>query len=74
VNLSAYIDHVRQGNPAHQFELVGSVDKHHDYFRFHWTFRSPSGRSFASGVDFGELDPDRRIRRVVRFHGVAPAG
>jgi hypothetical protein len=70
VNLSAYIEYVRQGYPAHQFKLVESVERHHNYFQFHWTFCSPSGQSSIGGVDFGELDSAGRIHRVVRFHGI----
>lgn len=74
VNLSAYIERVRQDHPAHQFELVGLPDEHHGYFRFQWTFRSPNGRPSMSGMDFGELGPDGRIDRVVRFRGIVPVG
>jgi len=49
--------------------MVSAPDVHHDTFRFAWEFHDAKGGLFMKGEDFGELDEDGRIRRIVGFFG-----
>ncbi len=52
---------------------TSAVDKHHDTFRFTWAMRGADGGTMMEGIDFGELAPDGRIKRIVGFFGAPPA-
>ena len=45
------------------------VDTHHDRFRFGWKGVLPDGTTFLEGIDFGEVDDDGRLLRIVGFFG-----
>jgi hypothetical protein len=57
--------------PAHHFELVGGVDRHHDRARWGWQLVNPDGAAIVAGVDFAEVADDGRLRQVTGFF--APA-
>lgn len=57
---------------GHTIDLVSGVDTYGEVFRFAWVMRK--GAEIATeGIDFGELAPDGRIRRIVGFFGPFPA-
>jgi hypothetical protein len=45
------------------------VDLHHGRLRFAWKLTDASGRTVVEGIDFCELAPDGRLRRIVGFFG-----
>jgi hypothetical protein len=63
--------------PGAHFRLTAPTDFHHDSARLAWRLESTarirmSGHDFgftAEGLDYLELDPQNRIRRVVTFVG-----
>jgi hypothetical protein len=69
--LAAHIAGFHQRMPGHTIDLTSGVDEHDDMFRFAWAMRK-DGETALEGVDFGELAPDGRIRRIVGFFGPFP--
>ena len=60
---------------AHEFGLVGTPSAHNDAVRFSWEIAPLSGEPpVAAGVDFGTLAPDGRIKSIVTFVDLFPAG
>ena len=69
--LAAHIGGFHQMMPGHTIDLVSGVDVHHDLIRFAWVMRK-GDEVVLEGMDFGELAPDGRIRRIVGFFGPFP--
>jgi hypothetical protein len=71
---AALVEHLggfQQMMPGHTIDLTSGVDAHDDLFRFAWVMRK-GGEVVLEGMDFGELAPDGRIRRIVGFFGPFP--
>ena len=51
---------------------TSAVDQHHSTFRFTWAMQATDGSKMMDGIDFGELAPDGRIKRIVGFFGPPP--
>jgi len=60
--------------PGARLELVSGVDEHDGYLRFGWRLLAPDGAVALEGTDFGELDDDGALRRIIGFFGPLPAG
>ncbi len=59
----------------HEFRMVGVPNAHNDAVRFGWELVPTTGESaVAAGVDFGRLTTDGRIRSIVSFVDLFPAG
>ena len=57
--------------PGNTIHATSGVDGHGSVFRFAWEMRN--GDEVAlEGFDFGELDPDGKISRIVGFFGPLP--
>lgn len=52
--------------PGHRFRLSAGPDAHHDVVRFAWELHGVDG-PVASGVDFGTVAEDGRLRAVTGF-------
>ena len=65
--IDAMIAGAQQQFPGHRFELAGEPDSHHDRVRFTWHLKGPDGGRVATGIDFGTLDGDGRLRAVTGF-------
>jgi len=52
--------------PGHRFELSFGPDAHSDVVRFAWTLHGADG-PVATGVDFGTVSEDGRLRNVTGF-------
>jgi hypothetical protein len=48
---------------------ASAIDAHHGRFRFAWKMLAPDGSVAIEGLDYGELDADGRISRIVGFFG-----
>ena len=60
------------GNPQFKnFTIVriSDIDEHHDVFRFEWEMRNAEGQSVTKGMDYGEMDSDGNITKIVGFFG-----
>jgi hypothetical protein len=55
--------------PGARVVTTSGVDEHHGFVRFTWRLVSPGGEVLRDGMDFGELCPDGRLRRIVGFFG-----
>jgi len=69
--LIAHIGGFHAMMPGHSIDLTSAVDTHGGFFRFAWVMRK-GDEIVIEGVDFGELAPDGRIRRIVGFFGPFP--
>jgi hypothetical protein len=49
------------------------VDAHHDVERYVWKIVDSAGAELMEGLDVAERDRDGRLRRILMFHGPAPA-
>jgi SnoaL-like domain len=65
--IDAMIAGVQQQFPGHRFELAAGPDAHHDVVRFSWHLVGEGGARVATGIDFGVLAEDGRLRTVTGF-------
>lgn len=66
--LDAMVAGVHEQFAGHRFRPTDAVDTHHDRARWGWELVGPDGSTpVAAGVDFAELAPDGRLRRVTGF-------
>jgi hypothetical protein len=73
---TALVEHIggfHAQRPGHRIELASGVDEHDGLLRFNWRMLGPDGDVLLDGMDFGELDGDGRLRRIVGFFGPFPA-
>ncbi|MEM1245913.1 MAG: nuclear transport factor 2 family protein [Acidobacteriota bacterium] len=65
-HIGAFLD---QGTGA-SLVLTSKVDSHHGHrLRFSWSMVSKDGQTVATGIDYGEVDDDGRLRLIVGFFG-----
>jgi hypothetical protein len=72
--LADHIAGFQAGQPGARLEVVTGVDEHDGYVRFGWRLRAPDGSVALEGTDFGELDGDGVLRRIIGFFGPLPPG
>ena len=54
--------------PGHTFQRTTDIDAHHNLARWKWDLVGPDGGPpAATGIDFGVLADDGRLREVVGF-------
>jgi hypothetical protein len=70
--LCEHISKVQAGRPGVRIELMSGVDLHHDVVRFLWRLARADGSVGETSIDFGEVDGDGRLKRIVGFFGEAP--
>jgi hypothetical protein len=51
---------------------TSGVDAYDGYLRFAWQMLDADGLVTLEGIDFGELAPDGRLKRIVGFFGPLP--
>lgn len=66
-SIAAMIGAAQQQYPGHRFELAAGPDAHHDSVRFSWHLVPEGGAAVATGIDFGTLAEDGRLRSVTGF-------
>ena len=67
--LSDLIAGFQAQQPGARIEVVSEVDEHHGFLRFTWRMRGPDGAVAIEGTDFGEVDEQGLLRRIVGFFG-----
>jgi hypothetical protein len=66
----ALVDHIGaffEQFPGAYFVVTSGIDSHHGKFRFTWRMVLADGKVFLEGVDFGELNSDGKLHRIVGF-------
>lgn len=58
--------------PGDRVVLTSGIDEHHGIARYEWAIVDPSNNTALVGLDIVEFAEDRRIRRVILFHGPLP--
>ncbi|MCW5622214.1 MAG: nuclear transport factor 2 family protein [Burkholderiales bacterium] len=58
--------------PGAKIVLSSGVDVHHDKLRFGWQLVAGDGSIALEGMDYGELDENGLIQRIVGFFGPMP--
>ena len=71
--LAQHIGGFQQQFAGHRIDLTSGVDEHDGFLRFTWAMVGPDGGTVLEGIDFGELAPDGRLRRITGFFGAPPA-
>ena len=69
--LVAHIGGFHQMMPGHTIDMTSGVDVHGEVFRFAWAMNNGPEQALE-GLDYGELDDDGRISRIVGFFGPFP--
>lgn len=67
--VAEYIGLVGQLAPSSRITELSKVESHHGTFRFAWRAVMPDGTLYDEGMDFGEVDKNGRISRLVVFQG-----
>jgi hypothetical protein len=67
--LLAHIAGIVSAREGAQILRTSVVDTHHRLARFEWQAVDAAGTTLLDGVDFVEIAPDGRIRKVVGFFG-----
>ena len=67
--LDVHIASMHQRMPGWRIEQTSGADHHHGKIRFTWRLVDGNGKPVTEGIDFGELDGDGRICRIVGFFG-----
>jgi hypothetical protein len=70
--LSSLIGSVLEENPGARIDVVSGVDEHDGYLRFAWRMLAADGLVAVEGTDFGEVDGEGMLRRIVGFFGPLP--
>jgi SnoaL-like domain len=65
----AMVAGVQQQFPGHRVRRTSPIDRHHDQVRFEWDIVAPDGTIAITGVDYGELAGDGRLRAIGGFFG-----
>jgi hypothetical protein len=65
--IAAMIGAVQEQYAGHRFVLAAGPDAHHDCVRFTWQLKAPDGGHVATGIDFGTIDGEGRLRTVIGF-------
>jgi hypothetical protein len=71
--MSEMVDAIQDRFTDHRFRRRSGVDAHHDQVRFAWDLVGPDGAVVVTGLDFGELADDGRLRRITGFFGDLPS-
>lgn len=69
-----HIRSMQEKRPGAQIAMTSGTDQHHQHLRFGWKLVSPAGETLVEGIDFGELAPDGRLKKIVGFFGPLPGG
>ena len=72
--LADHIGGFQAQQPGARLEVVSGVDEHDGYVRFGWRLLAADGAVALEGTDFGELDGDGVLRRIIGFFGPLPSG
>jgi hypothetical protein len=65
----AHMARFQERLPGHSLVQTTVVDEHHGRLRFGWRMLDPDGAAVLDGIDFGVLDEDGRLLRIVGFFG-----
>lgn len=60
--------------PGTEVVPAGGVDAHNNVARYRWRIVDPAGQEFMEGLDVVERADDRRLKRILMFHGPVPQG
>ena len=67
--LLAHIGAVRARRPGAKVVRTSGLDEHHGLVRFAWRVVQADGSLLPEGIDFAEISPEGKLRRIVGFFG-----
>src|SRR3712207_6647859 len=70
--LCEHISSVQAGRPGAWIETMSGVELHHYVVRFLWRLVRADGSFGETSIDFGEVDANGRLTKIVGFFGEAP--
>jgi hypothetical protein len=71
--LAEHISRVRARRVGARIELMSGVDLHHNVVRFLWRLVRADGSQGDVSIDFGEVDTEGRLTKIVGFFGDPPS-
>ena len=72
IALCDHISKVQAGRPGARIEMMSGIDLHHHVVRFLWRLLRADESAGDISIDFGEVDADGRLTKIVGFFGEAP--
>ncbi|MGE0289176.1 MAG: nuclear transport factor 2 family protein [Bradyrhizobium sp.] len=70
--LAGHISRMQAGRPGARIEMMSGIDLHHNVVRFLWRLVRADGSAGDVSIDFGEVDSDGRLTKIIGFFGDAP--
>jgi hypothetical protein len=70
--LAQHIAKVQASRPGARLEFMSAIDVHHNVVRFLWRLMRADGSVGDTSIDFGEVDENGFLVRIVGFFGPAP--
>ena len=70
--LCEHISKMQAKRPGARIEMLSGVDLHHHVVRFLWRLVRADGSFGETSIDFGEVDANGRLTKIVGFFGEAP--
>ena len=70
--LGAHITKMQAGRPGARIEVMSGIDLHHNVVRFLWRLVRGDGSAGDVSIDFGEVDGNGKLAKIVGFFGDAP--
>ena len=70
--LAEHIAKMQAGRPGAFLEFMSGIDVHHNVVRFLWRLVRADGSAGDVSIDFGEVDTDGRLTKIIGFFGEAP--
>jgi len=70
--LAAHIAKMQAARPGARIEMMSGIDLHHNVVRFLWRLVRGDGSAGDVSIDFGEVDGNGKLTKIVGFFGDAP--
>jgi hypothetical protein len=70
--LCEHISKTQAKRPGARIEMMSGVDLHHHVVRFLWRLVRSNGSFGETSIDFGEVDANGKLTKIVGFFGEAP--
>ena len=70
--LAAHIAKMQAGRPGARIEMMSGIDLHHNVVRFLWRLVRGDGSAGDVSIDFGEVDANGKLVKIIGFFGDAP--
>jgi hypothetical protein len=70
--LASHIARMQAARPGARIEFMSGIDVHHNVVRFLWRLVRGDGSAGDVSIDFGEVDGNGNLVKIVGFFGAPP--